>query len=74
MIERKENLGHLPPKRLFISADPPEGEVGQIGEAQKALGKVAARVGGRFVYQPGRLMIGPLIYIKVTNAIQSKII
>ena len=39
----------MPPQRVFIAAEPVEDIVGQIGEAQKALGEVEAGVGGRFL-------------------------
>jgi len=45
IIEREEDLGHLPPQRVFIAAEPVECIVRQISEEQEALGQVEAGVG-----------------------------
>ena len=39
-VERKQNLACLTPKVCFVAAQPIEGEVGQIGQTQKALGEL----------------------------------
>ncbi len=45
IVEPGENLGHLPPKRVFISTESIERPVGQIGETQKALAGLPAHIG-----------------------------
>ena len=47
-IESEEYLAGLTPQGCFISAEAIEREVGQIGEAQKALREVGARIDRMF--------------------------
>ena len=47
-MARKQDLGDLAPERVLISTEPVVRVVGQIGEAQKALGKMDAGIGGKF--------------------------
>jgi len=45
-IESKQSLTYLAPQSRFVTAQPVEGEVGQVGQTQEATRKLGSRVGG----------------------------
>ena len=46
-VERKQDPADLAPKRCFVSAQPIEREVGQVGETQKATRELEGRIDPR---------------------------
>jgi hypothetical protein len=55
LVYRAQKASGLAPKSYFISAEPVERVVGQIGQTQKATREVGGRVNGRpNRFQPGR--------------------
>ena len=49
IVERKEDLVDLPPQRVFVAAEPVDRARRQIGQTQKALREMEARIGGGFL-------------------------